>query len=629
MKKILFLLLTITLLLVFVGCSSNEIKEETKSVEESKEVENVEEENVSNENIVKEDEDVLDEKLKDFDSIKEYLLKDEYFGLGYYEAQGEDFNYDNYQLNHLDFNGDNKLDTVIVTYTKENDYRVVVFITLENGEYKYYFTDLRAIKDSNFYYEDDFIIEEHSGYYQLALNIDTENAKFIKRLNASFTKDTIETDYKFNDDMKYKSVNIINEIDGYKEFETTLNEYFYDENGKEHLILNLKNEYKFNEKNMEFDYNEVISESFNLNEIMLDNFIIGNKSSLKTFNQIIESTDSLKLAIDYYLENRQEFDIDTRLNYTNDVFEYIDNFTMNYEMIVNEETSSNTTISNVSFWGDNPIPANSQELFKIVKTFFIEDGENFDYNMVFKYSDYRMTCIDEIYSNKIRMIAFDRNVLTGEYIGYISRNDEFVDIVFDVKENVYKKAIEIVYPTILINTFSEIKDLKHNSIWKANVIMIPENVDFIEYADDEVNNMGFFENETMYSRDQEIFVDYSNYNLVIIPMQSSVNEGMMENKTIEMTETGNETLSNFSVFGRLENVEITFTPNGMNDTIEPIVKNIGSVENTKIIVKAFMETDNATIRIKGEFYGYQGDFELIDFILDDMRDSTSYEIIMR
>jgi hypothetical protein len=427
----------------------------------------------------------VDEKLKDFEAIKKYLLDDETFGLAYCEMQGENFNYDNYVLHHIDFTGDNELDTIIVTYTNEDDYRTVVFVTLENNNYKYYLTDLRATKDSEFSYEDGFIIEEQNGYSKLAVNFGIEDVNLIKVTYGSFSNEVIQSNYDLNPDMKYKVVNKVNKIDGYKKYDTDYKKYFYDETGKEHLIAHTRYHYDFDKENNEHISTEEIIADNDISKIMADNFIVGDDDTLKIFGKVLEETNNIKNVIDYYLENRQKFQKNDRINYINNTIDYINGFTQNFESQVDDDIVNDTSITKVSIWGDNPVPANAESIFKIVKTFYVEDGNNMDYNSTLQGGYYKITCIDDSYSNKIQRMRFDNAVLNGEDTGYISREDEYVDIVFDTKENVFAKADNIVYPTILINKLSQIKELNHNSIWKANVVIIPKEIEFLEYTNED------------------------------------------------------------------------------------------------------------------------------------------------
>ncbi|GMQ63167.1 hypothetical protein [Vallitalea maricola] len=530
MKKISCLLLIFNLMLVLIGCSAKEQlkseaqvqvsqqtsedenkdkaeqpdkKQDINDKEASKKKNSIEEE--KDQNITKENDKhtsnestkwienngmtvqkQVDKKLKNFDAIKKYLLDDETFGLAYCEMQGENFNYDNYVLHHIDFTGDNELDTIIVTYTDEDDYRTVVFVTLENNDYKYYLTDLRATKDSKFSYEDGFVIEEQNGYSKLAVNFSIEDINFIKGTYGGFSNEIIESTYDLNPDMKYKVINTVNKIDGYKKYDTDYIKYFYDETGKEHLITHTRYHYDFDEENNEHKSTEEIIADNDLSKIMVDNFIVGNDDSLKTFEKVIEEAGDIKGVIDYYIENRQKFQRNARINYINHTIHYISRFTENYDCMADDETISDENIVKVSLWGDNPIPANAESIFKIVKCFYIDDGENMDYNFTLQDGYYKIICVDDSYSNKIRMLRFDKAILDGEDVGYISRQDEYVDIIFDTKENVFTKADNIVYPTILIKNLSQLNELKHKSIWKANAVIIPEKVIFLEYADEDI-----------------------------------------------------------------------------------------------------------------------------------------------
>ncbi|MCT4543034.1 MAG: hypothetical protein N4A63_05800 [Vallitalea sp.] len=465
MKKKLYLLLSICLLLILVGCTNKTAK--TQQQENSQVANEADEEDIKK----------VDDRLKDIDAIKEFLMNDSLFGLGYYEAEGAVFNCDNYVLHHLDFTGDNKLDTILVTYTDEEDYRIVVFLTIENDKYKYYFTDVRSSINSKFRYEDGFLIEGSYGSNSIICKI--KDANYFKGTGGGFIDNTTEQNEELCPLIKYKSISTINKIDGYKEFETEYKYYFYDETKKEHIITHEKSHYKFVKEDNDYQVTEEYLVESNLTDIMADNFIIGNDSSLKTFKEAINESNSLKGAIDYYLDNRQKFSKETRISFIEKALSYINQFNADIYPTVEEEITDESILK-VTLSEQNvlSIPTNAQDIFKVVKSYYIENGKNVDdeYDYAIRDGYYMITCIDDTYTNKIRRMKFDLEVLNGRDGSYISRDDQYVEIIFDTKENVLKKADGIVYPTILIKNHSQIKELKDRSIWKANFVIIPKQV---------------------------------------------------------------------------------------------------------------------------------------------------------
>jgi hypothetical protein len=496
MKKIKFtLILFLNIMLVLIGCSSNQtvnLDNDTKTTDEIGIKQEQEKDTTSQ---VENTTPQVDEKLEDYQAIKEYLMNDDYFGMGYYEAEGDWYNDDNYILHHIDFTGDDKLDTIIVTYTNEEDFRTVVFITLEDGKYKHYYTDFRATKDSTFYYEDGFIVQKRNGYHELAYLDISGDREYIERTFGGFYNKTEESDYTYNSNMKDKFIHTVNKIDGYKVFETENKHYFYDENNKEHLVSHIKYHNELNKDTLEFDSEEEIIVENNLDKIISDNFIVGTNDSLMAFNEVIKEKHNLKDAIDYYIENRQQYERKSRIKYIEDTFNYINEITK--VTYVDEETVANDKIATISIYGDNPIQSEAEDIFKIGRIFYIEDGLGFDIDREIRLEDndyegdYIITCVDDKYTNKIRVMKFDMEILVQEDSNESEVENglsdyEYVDIIFDTKQNVYEKADKMTYPTILIENLSQIKDLKHKSIWKTNVIIIPQEIQFLSYGEEDI-----------------------------------------------------------------------------------------------------------------------------------------------
>lgn len=642
MKKIALILLVFVL--IVTGCSKSEETTKTKepSTENSTEVESDQNENQSKEENeetteqIEETADKVDERLKNFQAIKEYLIGDDVFPMSYQEMQGEPLNFDNYKMHHIDFNKDGVLDTVISTWSIEGDYRNIIFITLEDNNYKYYISNLRASHDSTFDVEDGFIIEESKGYKRIAYLMDIPNAPIIRSTYASYKiPETIEVSNEYNPDMKFKTIHSLEKIEGLKEFEEQIKKFYYDENEKEHLVWHIILHKKFNEETMEYESTEKIVVEDITAKTISENLIIGNKSDLKTFENVLNDSNDFKTAIDYYYENRKAFSKNSRIKYIDDVLEYISSFTLYNDNIFvtesNVETVFDASIANVNIWGDNPVPENARDLFKLAKYFYIEDGETLDRDIHLEEGSYRLTCVDDVYTNKIRGLKFDKSLLEDNYDGYISRDDEYIDVKFKNREQVLEDVYDIVYPTILINNLSQLNEFKNSNLWKTNIVIVPEKVTFIPYGteDCEPQTLDMFENETLYSEDKEVNIDYANYNLVVIPQQKSINEQSLSLKEINITETGSEMAHSFIVLGMLEDVKLTYTSNALDENAKPIEKEIGTISNEKVIVNVAMPTDFSVVKVEGKWFYDMGDFEEISFSLDDSRDPESYPLILK
>ncbi len=137
-----------------------------------------------------------------------------------------------------------------------------------------------------------------------------------------------------------------------------------------------------------------------------------------------------------------------------------------------------------------------------------------------------------------------------------------------------------------------------------------------------------FENETLYSLDEEVYIDYSKYELVIVPMQNTVNEMGTTPQVVTFSEE-NATRSLVTIFGELNDVKMTYTPNGLDSSIEPVEKYIGTLKDTRLFVDAYMATDFAIVALEGTFLDHNKNVHNIVVGLDDARDPESYEIIMK
>lgn len=136
-----------------------------------------------------------------------------------------------------------------------------------------------------------------------------------------------------------------------------------------------------------------------------------------------------------------------------------------------------------------------------------------------------------------------------------------------------------------------------------------------------------FENETLYSEDNQIDIDYSKYSLVIVPMQESKNLGKLTQRVVNVTETEQEGIIKFSVFGKLINVKLEYVENGMDSTEKPKEIFIADeIENECVLLNATMPTDFSSIKITAH-YQYVSSIEEISFSLDDMRDPETYKIL--
>ncbi len=494
MKKNVFILFVF--ILIMTGCSKSEETTKTNETENGTEVElsqnkdQSKEENEKTTEQVEGNTDEVDERLKNFEAIKEYLIGNDVFNASQQEMQGEPLNFDNYKLHHIDFNNDGLLDTVINTWSRESDYRIAIFVTLKDDNYQYYISNLRASHNSTFDVEDGFIIEESNGYRKIGYLLDIPNAPIIRSTYGNYKiPEIIEGSYEHNPDMKFKTIHSFEKIDTLKEFEQELKSFYYDENGKEHLVQHIIWHNKFNEETIEYTCTEKIVVEDITAKTMSENLIIGNEDNLKTFENVLNGSNDFKTAIDYYYKNRKVFSKNSRIKYIDDVLGYINSFTAyndnTFVIESNVENVFDASIANVNIWGDNPVPENARDLFKLAKYFYIEDGETLNTDIRLEEGYYKLTCVDHVYTNKIRGLKFDKSLLEDSYEGYISREDEYIDVEFESREQVLEDVYDIVYPSILIKNLSQLNEFKKSTLWKANIVIVPEKVTFIPYAPDD------------------------------------------------------------------------------------------------------------------------------------------------
>lgn len=137
-----------------------------------------------------------------------------------------------------------------------------------------------------------------------------------------------------------------------------------------------------------------------------------------------------------------------------------------------------------------------------------------------------------------------------------------------------------------------------------------------------------FENETLYSLDEEVYIDYSQYELVVVPQQNTVNEMTTVPMKVVFSEE-KATRSLVTILGEINDVFLVYTPNALDDSIVPKEKYIGTVKDTRLFVDAYMETDFASILLIGTFEDSNNNIYDISLSLDDCRDPESYEIILK
>lgn len=474
MKKILSLLLIFVLIIFTIGCGNESIKTATTQTEK---IGTETEKNKKTDN--KKD-------IEDIDAIVDFVSTTD-TNLMMDQHENKLIVLENYETHYLDFTGEGNDDIAIVTWDDNNEYLPVIFVTTDIVDNDYYLinSDFRASAEDEFFCEDGFIIKEDkkNKSYDIACNIENELIQMSTRY-ISYGDITQIVQPEIN--TKYISNYTLEKLDGFNKFNVNMINTYYDEKGIGHKYEDITYLHTFNEETHEFDVEETQNmETIPLETLISENFITGTNNSLKTFKTVYDETD-LETAINYYYDNRQNFNKDSRIKYIDDYSQltsnilYPDNYS-NYPIYGTDEVIANDVISSVSVYIDM-IPKKMNSVFSVVKRFYLEDGAN-PPTHIDEDGDYCITCIKSDITNKINLMSYDRDILSDNPEYYGSENDDFVDVEFQNQEQMLEDINDIVYPTVLINKLSQLDKFKHKDIWKTQIVIIPKEINFVNIDD--------------------------------------------------------------------------------------------------------------------------------------------------
>ena len=257
-------------------------------------------------------------------------------------------------------------------------------------------------------------------------------------------------------------------------------------------------------------------------------------------------------------------------------------------------------------------------------TFFFDlDEPIFDKKVILKNTGY-LEGIEEVDFNVHRTFAVEKKdlILPPEYVNFVSEGGELTG-TFYVKsltfENTPMETLAMLKMTEVKLTDDEIQRLNHAI--NGSQSDIPSTQGEIYDA-----SLSAFTDETLYSIDEPLALDYSQLALAVIPMQTSINEGALDSLDVAVTRTGNENNFKLTVLGSLYDVKLEYIENGMVSTEPSYSVALGDeITNTVLNIKAILPYDGSSIRVTGS-YKYQSGLEGATFSLDDMRDTTSYGI---
>lgn len=139
-------------------------------------------------------------------------------------------------------------------------------------------------------------------------------------------------------------------------------------------------------------------------------------------------------------------------------------------------------------------------------------------------------------------------------------------------------------------------------------------------SDAEINGLSGFKIETIGGEK----IDYSKYRAVVIPMHSTANADSLTKETCSFSDNPNNQKVSFSVFGQMKDIKITYFEN-MDSKGE--VETIDKLKNSYLEIYASFGTDMSYAKVTGKVHIGEGYYEDVEFTLDDMRDISEYKIL--
>lgn len=138
-------------------------------------------------------------------------------------------------------------------------------------------------------------------------------------------------------------------------------------------------------------------------------------------------------------------------------------------------------------------------------------------------------------------------------------------------------------------------------------------------------NLSRFKNETLYSVDEKLDINYSKYNLVIIPAQTSINEDELTKRTVKLADVDNSFPLKFAVLGEIKKLEFETYENVLNEEEVPKTLVIDeTIKDTLVNVVSYLPTDFSVVSVTVTLL----DDTTTSFSLDDLRDPESHSIIL-
>jgi len=138
-----------------------------------------------------------------------------------------------------------------------------------------------------------------------------------------------------------------------------------------------------------------------------------------------------------------------------------------------------------------------------------------------------------------------------------------------------------------------------------------------------------FDNESIMSNYESVYLDFSKYHLVILPSQPTGNAYKLKSRNVVIHEdTTEDNSTKFAIMGKVMNLKLTYDANALDERDKEIIVNVdGPIEDEIISIYAKWPTDTSSILVEGN-YMYQSAIENFQFSIDSVRDPEAYEILI-
>lgn len=232
------------------------------------------------------------------------------------------------------------------------------------------------------------------------------------------------------------------------------------------------------------------------------------------------------------------------------------------------------------------------------------------------------------YKYKLTRIA-DNNRYAFTIYAASPPNDQDIYFYEFVKRSELMEIGRIVNDNVAVN--GDFFDYDFKRLTYNSVALGQSSLQFSDYTqefragEEEAENLKLsgFRNETINGTP----INYSDYRVVVVPMYDGLNTLHWVNQDIGSVTQGPQGMQvNFAIFGHLNDIKITYYQ-GMDSEGETI--NVGTLYDTQVGVRVWLpNNDMSYIEVTGVADLGNGNLRNVSFSLDDMRDSSEYEVTM-